>query len=247
MTDRKAITRRAAAAPRAYRIADLAAEGPVSQMPLHATVARQLREIIIQGRLKPGERIYEKELADYLAVSRTPLREALRILEGEGLIEHQPNRGARVSHITTDQLIELFEALAGIERICAELTAKRILDREIQELRALHEEMYAFHTGRDRDGYFELNDRIHRAIVELSENSKLVTFHDKLIGGAKRARYMAIQYPERWDESVEEHRQILAAIEARDAQRVGPLVERHVRATGITVCRIIGDEERRRL
>ena len=103
--------------------------------------------------------------------------------------------------------------------------------------------MYALFAERDRDGYFELNDRIHRAIVELSGNSKLIAFHDKLIGGAKRARYQAIQYPERWEESVAEHREIIAAIEARDAQKVGPLVERHVRATGITVCRLLDPAE----
>lgn len=212
---------------------------PVSRPPLHAVVTERLRGMIVEGQLRPGERINELDLADRLEVSRTPLREALKILRAEGLIVQYPNRSAFVSRITQEETAELFEALAGVERLGGELAARRVGRDEMDDFRALHEEMFALRADKDRASYFELNDRIHRGFVELSGNARLVDFHAGLMAGATRIRFAAIQYIERWDASVAEHREILAALEARSPERTGKLIEQHVLETGKLACAIL--------
>ena len=211
----------------------------VLRKPLHAAVTARLRAMIMDGRLKPGERINENALAHSMDVSRTPLREALKTLQGEGLILTELHRGTYVSEITVEETAELFEALAGIERICGELAVRRLGAVELRKLQALHDEMYAFHAEKDRERYFELNDRIHRAIVKLSGNTRLITFHAKLIVGATRARFAALHHAARWDESVDEHKGIMTAIEDRDAGEAGRLIHQHVHQTGALVCTML--------
>lgn len=212
---------------------------PVLQPPLDAIVSNRLRDMIVELQLQPGERIKEHDLAEKLAVSRTPLRAALKILEAEGLVVLHPNRSSFISYITQEGTAELFEALAGIERIAGELTARNIGHADLLGLRALHEEMFALHRAGECAAYFELNDLIHRRFVELSSNARLINFHRQLMAGATRIRFAAIQYGGRWDESVAEHKGILAAIAAHDSSEAGALIERHVLETGALACRIL--------
>jgi len=217
----------------------------VSREPLGAAVTTQLRSMIIHGRLKPGQKINESDLAGSLQVSRTPLREALKTLQEEGLILMELHRRTYVTEITVEQTAEVFEALAALERLCCEISARRMTEAQRSELRALHERMYAFHRERDRARYFELNDQIHRAIVEGSANRRLIDFHAKLISSATRARFAAIHSAGRWDASVAEHQAILAAIEARSADRAGRLLESHVHETGQLICAVLRQNQRR--
>jgi DNA-binding GntR family transcriptional regulator len=211
----------------------------VNRMALHAQAVDRLRKLIVRGTLAPGAQINEGELADALGISRTPLREALKLLASESLIELRPNRSARVSMLRTKDLEELFEAVAGIERIAAELAAKRITPRDLTRLGTLQSRMERLHAGNALEEYFEINQQIHRFIVACAANSALKATHDWLLSRAERARFFALASQSRWDESVKEHQAIFNAIEARNSAQAGKLLDRHVKRTGKVVCDVL--------
>lgn len=207
----------------------------ISRPALHVEAVDRLRAMIIRGALEPGARIAEAAMCEALGVSRTPLREALKLLAAEGLVELRPNRGAIVTPLRAEESRELFEAIGGIERLCAELAALRLTAVEIGKLHSLQERMEAHFAAGRRDEYFRINQRIHRAIVAGAKNDVLVQTHTWLLSRAERARYFALQTPERWAQSVEEHRAILKALEERNATLAGSLLSEHVSHTGDAV------------
>jgi len=207
----------------------------IERRSLHRDVADQIRDMIVEGELPPGERINEGALSEQFGISRTPLREALKVLASEGLVELRPNRGTRVSAITPEEVGELFEAVSGIERMAGELAALRMTERDIERLKGLHERMERHYEAGERHDYFRLNQQIHNTIVSLAGNSILEATHASLMVRVRRARYLAIQSPERWHESVQEHRAIMQALETRDSAAAGNLLLNHVRRTGEVV------------
>jgi DNA-binding GntR family transcriptional regulator len=207
----------------------------VPRSGLHDQAAARLRTLIIRGELPPGQPLTETELSEALGVSRTPLREALKLLAAEGLVELRLNRSAVVASLRRDEIAELFEAVSGIERIAAELAAVRMTDRDLQKLNKLQERMERFHDEGELRDYFELNQQIHSFIVACARNGALKSTHEALLARAERARFFALFSQARWDESVEEHRGILRALEARQAESAGKLLAHHVRRTGEVV------------
>jgi len=207
----------------------------IERRSLHREVADQIRDMIVEGELPPGERVNEGALCEQFGISRTPLREALKVLASEGLVELRPNRGTRVSAITPEEVGELFEVVSGIERLAGELAALRMSGRDVERLKALHERMERHYEAGERHDYFRLNQQIHNTIVSLTGNSVLEATHSGLMVRVRRARFVAIQSPDRWHESVQEHRAIMAALEARDSARAGELILNHVRRTGVVV------------
>lgn len=210
----------------------LAPSPPFRRTQLHKDVADHLRTLILERQLKDGERIVETALCEKLNVSRTPLREAIKTLIHEGLIEHQPNRGARVSKVTPEELRQLFEVMSGLEMLAAEITTTTIKPLELKRLKALHEKMERHHAAGERRHYFALNHQIHLRIVELSGNSILIETHSALMTRARHFRFQALAGNDRWAEAMEEHNQIMAALEAGDADLCGRLMKRHVSRTG---------------
>ncbi|AWN35200.1 GntR family transcriptional regulator [Methylobacterium radiodurans] len=202
---------------------------------LHERASQHLRELILTGVLAPGQELVEADLSATLGVSRTPVREALKLLAVEGLVELRPNRSARVPDLQAEAITQLFEAIAGIERIAAEFAAVRITDVELAHLRALQDEMEGYYRATDLAPYFVINQQIHRLIVSASRNRPLQEAHESLYGRAELVRRRALRTPERWDESVAEHRAIFHALEARDALRAGALLCDHVGRTGTAV------------
>jgi DNA-binding GntR family transcriptional regulator len=211
----------------------------VNRAALHEQAAGRLRHLIVQGDLAPGAALGEAELSEALGISRTPLREALKLLAAEGLIELRPNRSARIVPLRPEEVNELFEAVGGVERVAAELAATRITRRELQRLRSLQARMERHHEAGELEDYFQLNQQIHGLIVAAAKNGVLKATHEWLLGRVERARYFALSSRDRWDRSVEEHREILAALEAGDAQRAGETLARHVRRTGQVVNEIL--------
>ena len=207
----------------------------IERRSLHRAVADQIRDMIVEGELPPGERINEGALSDQFGISRTPLREALKVLASEGLVELRPNRGTRVAPITPEEVGELFEVVSGIERLAGELASLRMSDRDFERLQALHDRMEQHYEAGERHEYFRLNQQIHNTIVSLAGNTVLNATHASLMVRVRRARYMAIQSPDRWHESVQEHRAIMQALKARDSAKAGDLILHHVRRTGETV------------
>lgn len=209
--------------------------------PLHEQLTTRLREMIIQNDLAPGERIDEKQLCERFGVSRTPLREALKVLAAEGLIELIPNRSPRVSPITHENVGELFDVMAWLERYAGELAAARVEDKDIQRLKKHLVQMERLHDRRDRFDYFRMNGEFHRLLVALAANSVLLTAYTTLASQIQRARYVAIHSQSHWDRGIKEHQEILAALEAKDGVRLGQLLMEHSRETGQRVQKFLSN------
>ena len=201
---------------------------PISRRPLHEEAVDRLRDLIVQGKLEPGVRLNERLLCGQLGISRTPLREAIKLLATEGLVQLLPNRGAQVAPLEAGRLAETLEVMAALEALAGALACRRASPERIAELRALHEEMVAMHARGDLAGYFRYNQAIHLKIVEASGNATLANTYRQLNANVLRARYMANLSRERWDEAVREHEQILAALEARDVARLTRLLQDHL-------------------
>ena len=205
---------------------------PIRQVPLHEQARGHLRRMIVCGELAPGEDIGEAELCRRLGISRTPLREALKLLATEGLVELPSNRGAFVAPIRADEVADTFAVVARLEQLGAELAASRITSDDLVSLRALQDSMENEHRARRRVPYFQLNQKIHRTIMAIGNNQALIASHEMLFARVERVRYLAIDSPLRWDESIREHREVLAALAARDPVRAGAALAGHVRHTG---------------
>jgi DNA-binding GntR family transcriptional regulator len=201
---------------------------PIVRRPLHEEAADRLRDLIVQGRLVAGIRLNERLLTLQLGVSRTPLREAFKVLATEGLVELLPNRGAIVSQMDPVRLAETLAVMGALEALAGELACLNATEAQINEIRALHYEMLAYHARGDLAGYFKFNQAIHLKIVKYSGNAVLFNAYRQMNGNVRRARYMANLSGERWDAAVREHDAILAALSARDIKRIKALLSDHL-------------------
>jgi len=199
----------------------------VRAKPLHETVVERLRDMIVEGELASGERLHDANLAKILQVSRTPIREAIKLLATEGLVDLLPGRGARVREMSSEDILDLFETIAGIERHACELAAERMSERDLDKLQRAHKRMARHHAAGERQPYFKLNHEIHLAIVEASKNATLQAIHTSLMSRARRARYAALASPARWMEAMGEHNQVMAALAERDSRRAGEIMRQH--------------------
>ncbi len=201
---------------------------PIHRTPLHDEVARRIRDLIVEGELAPGARVPERELCERFGISRTPLREALKILASEGLVDLQHHRGAVISQLTSESVDEMFQVMEALEALAGELACTHATDGDIAAISALHEQMLSHHARRDLSEYFKINQRIHEAIVNAAGNALLAQIYRSLNMRLRRARYMANLSPPRWDQAVAEHEQILAALAARDGARLARLLKEHL-------------------
>ncbi len=201
---------------------------PIIRRPLHEEATDRLRDLIVQGRLAPGARLNERLLTAQLGISRTPLREAFKVLATEGMVDLLPNRGAVVSQMDPVRLSESLAVMGALEALAGELACRNATDAQINEIRALHYEMLAYHARGDLAGYFKFNQAIHLKIVKYSGNAVLYNIYRQMNGNVRRARYMANLSKERWDAAVREHDEILAALGARDVRRIKALLSDHL-------------------
>lgn len=208
---------------------------PLRHLPLYEGVAEQLRVMVLEGELAPGSRISEKHLCEAFEVSRTPLREALKVLINEGLVELLPNRGTKVTEVDPREVADLFEVMVELEALSGRLLADHASDAEIEELRELHQRMLAHYRDQERSEYFRLNQHIHRRLAEMSGNDVLLELETALNFKITRARYATNMEPSRWDESAREHECILKALEQRDGEALSRAMRDHMRHTGDAV------------
>jgi DNA-binding GntR family transcriptional regulator len=201
---------------------------PISRRPLHEEAIDRLRDLIVHGELAPGARLNERVLCEKLAISRTPLREAIKLLAMEGLVELLPNRGAVVAPMNAPRLAETLHVMGALEGLAGELACRHASRERIAEIGALHQEMLAMHARGDLAGYFRYNQAIHLSIVEASGNAVLANTYRQLNANVRRARYMANLSKERWDEAVREHEEILAALASRDVPKLTRLLRDHL-------------------
>lgn len=211
---------------------------PRSHKQLRSRVADRLRGEILQGRLKPGEWLRQERLSVEQGVSQTPVREALRQLAAEGLVEHVPYRGIRVVEFSIEDVEDLYACRALIEGMAARFAAASISDEELDELRALATRMAACETPKDLHEYRELNRRFHGVIFTASRRSYLVrtlaqlwsAFPTMLWSNVPRVAIASV--PERDQPDVEEHAAIIAALAARDPAAAERAVRTHIEAAG---------------
>jgi len=195
---------------------------------LHEEVVSQVRAMLLEGEIPPGARIPERDLCEKLQISRTPLREALKVLASEGLVELLPNRGARVARLDDSDIENMFQVMGALEALAGSLACTHISEAELAEIAALHYEMLAQYMRRDLPGYFRLNQAIHAAIVAAARNPILATTYQSLAARIRRARYFANLSDERWQRAVAEHEVILQTLQARDGPRLARLLEEHL-------------------
>jgi DNA-binding GntR family transcriptional regulator len=170
----------------------------------------------------------ERLLCERLGISRTPLRESIKTLAAEGLVELQPNRGAIVSLITVSKVRETFAVMAALETLTGELACQNASDVDIAEIRALHYQMIAHYKRGELPEYFRCNQMIHLRLIDSTGNATLAQTYRQLNGQVRRARYRVNLSAERWAEAVAEHEAILAALDARDAEQLKRLLREHL-------------------
>ncbi len=210
---------------------------------LHDEILVGLRRYLVEGNLPDGARIPERLLCETMGVSRTPLREALKVLAAEGLVELLPNRGARVRAFDENDIRELFEVMGGLEALAGRLACEHITDAEIAGIEQLHYDMYASYMRRDLPAYFALNQKIHLAIVAAARNAILANTYANFSSRLQRVRYNANRenHKDRWGEAMREHEHILEALQRRAGLELSDILFRHLQNKRVAALRYLGN------
>jgi DNA-binding GntR family transcriptional regulator len=213
-----------------------------SDQPLATQVADEIRRLIRANRLVSGQRLFEQRLCEKLGVSRTPLREALRILSTEGLVTISPHKGARVAETSIEDIFHMFEAMSLLEGSCARLAAERLTKPDLERLEGLHEQLEISHRNGDPESYMSWNRKFHEFIQEEAGNPVL----GKIVSGLRDVillhRYRQLYRPGRFDESLEEHRRLIEAFRDRDSQRAERLMQVHLTKQGQALVTYYGEQ-----
>jgi DNA-binding GntR family transcriptional regulator len=197
---------------------------------LPAAVGDALRALITDGTLAPGARLNERTLCDRLGVSRTPLREAFRVLASQGLIELTPNRGAQVVALSDSDIRDSFELMGALEALAGELACTRITDEEIAQIKALTFQMLACEARRDLPAYYRLNRGIHDRINAAARNRALAQTYATQNLRIQNLRFRSNFDEEKWAKAARQHEAMVAALEARDGERLARILKDHLRA-----------------
>ena len=200
----------------------------IQRRTLHEEVLERLRDMIIEGRLEPGQRINEGAVGAQLGVSRTPLREAIKSLASEGLVEMQPAKGAVVRRFSLRDLREILEVIKSLEQLGGRIACAQATDAQISEVVALHEKMMALYAEQNRLEYFKLNQAIHSAIVAASGNAVLMEMHETLQARIKRLRFIGNEGPSKWAGAVAEHEGMIIALKRRDGEALAVEIGKHM-------------------
>ncbi|MCL2767018.1 MAG: GntR family transcriptional regulator [Peptococcaceae bacterium] len=210
--------------------------------PLRELVFESLREAILMGRLKPGERLMEVQLADEMGVSRTPVREAIRKLELEGFVVMIPRKGAYVAGITLKDIADLFEVRAALEGMAAGLAAERITEEELEKLERAIAEGARAHDG-GISVFVNWDTAFHDIIYKASRNQQLVQIITHLREQIQRFRVTSLSQPGRTKMFIEEHKKIVEAISARDLESARTLAREHIENAEQSLLNAIRKEE----
>jgi DNA-binding GntR family transcriptional regulator len=197
---------------------------------LPTAVANRMRELITEGKLAAGTHLNERMLCDSLGVSRTPLREALRLLAADGLVRIEPNRGAQVVVLSVEDIRESFELIGALEAISGELACRRATDQEIAEIRALTFEMMAAHARQDLPAYYRCNREIHSRISQACHNGLLTRIYETQNLRIQSLRFGTNQNREKWDQAMSEHLEMMEALFARDGPRLAAIMHGHMQS-----------------
>lgn len=195
---------------------------------LHDDVASQLRRYIFDGQLLPGSFIDEVTLCELWSISRTPLREALKVLTAEGLVRHEPRRGCFVNEVTAQDLDDIFPVIALLEGRCAFDATQCATSADIQALEVWHERLQAHAAAGRINDYYEANFAIHESIIRLANNKWLAQTITDLRKILKLARLQQLHAPGRLTQSLKEHLVVFAAMKAGDAEGADAAMRHHL-------------------
>lgn len=216
-------------------IANLERDTPIVRRSLHDELVDRLRVLITEGELEPGHKVPEKALCERYGVSRTPMREALKVLAREELVELVPNRGATVTRLTVEDLDEVFPIMGVLEALAGELACRNIDEAGVAAIEEMHCEMVRCFEKRDLKGYFSSNQAIHEAISTAAGNPTLTSMQGSLAGRIRRARYLANMSDARWVEAVAEHEAMMVALREKNGQALGTILRTHLENKCATV------------
>jgi len=201
---------------------------PITRHALYEEVAERLRARIFAHELAPGSWLDEQALAAELGISRTPLREALKVLAGEGLVRLEPRRGCYVAELTEQDLDELFPVIALLEGRCAWEAARRATSADFSELAAIHQDLERHAAVNDPDRFFEANQAFHSAVQHIAGNRYLTRMIEDARKVLRLTRRDSLRVDGRLRQSLAEHRAILAALQQRDSDRAARLMHDHL-------------------
>ena len=200
---------------------------PLPQRALYEDVAELLRQRIFRGELAPGSWIDELKLAEEFGISRTPLREAIKVLATEGLVTMKVRRGAYVTEVSTQDLSDVYHLLSLLESDAAGVVAQRATPAELKELQSLHDELE--HASKNRERFFAVNERFHMRLLEIANNR----WRDQLVADLRKVmklnRHHSLLKAGRIAESLKEHRALMRALMARDAEDATRRMQEHFR------------------
>ncbi len=202
-------------------------------------VADTLRDRIVKGIYPPGSRIVERTISAELNVSRTPVREALKLIAADGLITISRNKGAQVLQYGPEEALALFDVIASLESLAAERLCESIGAEALDRLEEMHDGMMTYHKIGSHEDYFDANSEIHDFIIDQCGNPIVADTHKRLMARARRGRFLAIMKPERLTEAVAEHEELMAALREKDPERAARVWRRHLLHTGETVAALL--------
>ena len=215
----------------------------VGSQNLHEATFQTLRSLLVEGKIAPGSKLNERELAERLNVSRTPIREAIRRLAADGLVELIANRGAIAIELSLADVIHTFDVIAQLEGYSGELAAQNISDSTLSELEALQYEMMASYARRDLSSYYKLNLGIHHLINQAANNPVLTKLFSQVNARIEALRFRSNQDGVKWEKAVEEHQEMLDALKARDSARMRKVMISHVTNKRDVVVQLLKSEK----
>ncbi|HHY40443.1 MAG TPA: GntR family transcriptional regulator [Syntrophaceticus sp.] len=214
-----------------------------SYKPLREVVFETLREAIITGVLRPGERLMESQLAEELGVSRTPVREAIRKLELEGFVVMVPRKGAYVAGISLKDIADVFEVRAALESLATELAAERITEDELEELERILVKMSEIIEKGEIEQLVECDKKFHDTLYRASRNRRLMQILSNLQDEVQRFRSVSLAYPGRMRTALEEHRKVVEALAERDLVQAKVLAWEHIESAENSLLEAVREHE----
>jgi DNA-binding GntR family transcriptional regulator len=196
---------------------------------LHHEVVEKLRELILAGELEPRSRVNEAALCEQFGISRTPLREAIKLLAADGLLDLLPNRGARVAALSESEIDEIIQVVGALEALAGELACQRITEQELSAIETSNTDMVDAWKAKDYPRYFERNREIHEAIMTASRNSTLQTVYRSLSGRVQRARFSAHKTEQQWRRAIDDHNLMVILLQRRDGAALAQLMRDHIK------------------
>lgn len=215
----------------------------VTRLQLHDVIVERLRNFVVEGSVAPGTKLNERELCDTFGISRTPLREAIKVLAAEGLVEITPNRGASVYRMSEAELREMFELMSCLESFSGKLACERITEEEVVRIKAMHYVMLACHAQKDLPGYYKQNSLIHDHINQAARNAALRQVYLTTNRRLQALRFRSNFETAKWDKAMAEHSEMIEALEARNGERLATILRQHLLEKRDAVLRVLASDD----